>query len=124
MFGMGAVLGLGSAVLYWEREEAAAKPLSTTALVPKAPVPDLAPGHAATPPPKAVPSGLLTVVTQPPTEVRFRGESLGHTPLFQAKLPAGVQTLEFILPNGKRKKVALRVEEGQNTGVRLDLTDT
>jgi hypothetical protein len=34
-----------------------------------------------------------------------------------------VQNLEFVLPGGKKKKVAVEVEEGKSTGVRLDLTD-
>jgi serine/threonine-protein kinase len=73
------------------------------------------------PPPQR--SGQLTLVTFPSAKV-FRGKvELGTTPLFNAELPLGTHLLTLMGPDGSKRVLSVRVTDGKNTPLKVNLAD-
>ena len=66
--------------------------------------------------------GTITLVTKPEAQVFHGRQSLGKTPLFNAPLPAGSQTLRLKGPDGRWRVVTLPVRAGRNAAYRFELT--
>jgi serine/threonine protein kinase len=96
--------------------------LSLPAEVAVAPEPQKAPEPEKPPPPKARPAapvqatGKLSLNTQPWTRVTWNGKALGDTPIIDAVLPAGRQTLKLQNDDkGLNLNIEVEIKPGQTT---------
>jgi hypothetical protein len=67
-------------------------------------------------------AGTLTLVTEPPCEVLFKGKSLGVTPLTKVSLPGGTQVLQLVGPDGP-KSWKVDIKSGGPVSKRVALSD-
>lgn len=73
--------------------------------------------------PEPAPQGRLTLVTTPEAEVWFRHRHLGHTPVANLELPAGVERLILVGPSRKPRVLTVTVEPARSLTLKLKLRD-
>lgn len=93
------------------------------AVEPAAPPAPEPPRPAPPPSPAAARSGTLTLVTEPPAEVRRKGQVLGRSPLFKVPLPVGEQVLILVGEDGLPRRLKVPIHRDQNTALRLELDE-
>ncbi len=71
--------------------------------------------------PRKAGRGTLTLVTRPEATVKFKGQSLGTTPLFDQSLEAGTHLLELTGPDGIVRVLSTPIKAGESTRLRLQL---
>ncbi len=67
--------------------------------------------------------GSLTLLTTPTATVKFKGRSLGSTPLSRVPLEVGTHVLELIGPDGTVKVLSVPILVGKVTALRLKLAE-
>lgn len=66
--------------------------------------------------------GRLTIDTSPWSDVYFHGAKIGTTPLVEAQLPAGRQTVRVVNPEeGLERVITVQISAGQTTSQKLRL---
>lgn len=65
--------------------------------------------------------GLVTLVTSPESDVFLGKRLIGRTPLIRHELPGGQQTLILVGPDGKRRKLSVKVSADAPQSFRMDL---
>ena len=98
----------------------AVAPAPAPAPAPSADAPPAAP-EKAEPVPRGKPSGTLTLITTPESDVFGGGRKLGTTPLFNVRLTEGTHLLRLKGPDGQVHVFSVPIKSGKNTAHRLVL---
>jgi serine/threonine protein kinase len=69
------------------------------------------------------PTGKMTLIINPESEVFLGKRSLGKTPLFNVSLPEGTHLLRIVGPDKKSRKLSVPIEAGKKTMHRFSLGD-